>query len=33
VFPHDGGSKDAISGTACRHAYRNAALMVREAAQ
>ena len=30
VFPSDGTSRDAISGTAMRHAYRNAARSVRE---
>jgi hypothetical protein len=30
VFPPDGNSRDAISGTAMRHAYRNAARSVRE---
>ena len=30
VFPPDGTSRDAISGTAMRHAYRNAARSIRE---
>jgi excinuclease UvrABC ATPase subunit len=30
VFPEQGISVDAISGTAMRHAYRNAARLVRE---
>jgi len=32
VFPPDSGSRDAISGTAMRHAYRNAARAIREEA-
>lgn len=31
VFPSDGTSRDAIGGTAMRHAYRNAARTIREA--
>jgi hypothetical protein len=30
VFPPDGTSRDAIGGTAMRHAYRNAARFIRE---
>ena len=30
VFPPDGTSRDAIGGTAMRHAYRNAARVIRE---
>jgi hypothetical protein len=30
VFPPDGTSRDAIGGTAMRHAYRNAARSIRE---
>jgi hypothetical protein len=30
VFPADGTSRDAIGGTAMRHAYRNAARSIRE---
>ena len=33
VFPPASDSRDAIGGTAMRHAYRNAAAMAREAAQ
>lgn len=33
VFPSDSTSHDAIGGTAMRHAYRNAARMVREAVE
>ena len=32
VFPPGGTSRDAIGGTAMRHAYRNAARMIREGA-
>lgn len=30
VFPPDSDSRDAIGGTAMRHAYRNAARVIRE---
>lgn len=32
VFPPDGTSPDAIGGTAMRHAYRNAAALLRQEA-